>query len=129
MKLRKPPALPKEKPSAPIHPDDIRGAMTGRKLIREGSYGWVYLYLPVYGRYIVAAQWVCGQRLTLKNTRIEVGTVLKRLAEPRNSFEQVNISFGGGMSPDAIRECSEIGALNEFEVFERPVILPAEENK
>ncbi|MCA1596103.1 MAG: hypothetical protein LC772_06730 [Chloroflexi bacterium] len=124
MKLRKPPAPIKEKPPKPIHPDDIRGAMTGQKIKREGMSGYPYNYLPIYGKHIVAADGVCGTRMTIIHRRIEVGTVLKRLAEPRNSFEQVNISFGGGLSSDAIRECSEIGALNEFEVFCRPVILP-----
>jgi len=77
-----------------------------QRLITERIGGETYQYYPL-GEYVVRARGVCGERPTFKGTRIEITSVVERLAagEPIDSIVQ---GYRGRVSREAIVEATQI---------------------
>jgi uncharacterized protein (DUF433 family) len=73
------------------------------KLVRETVKGEVYEYYPL-GKYIVSAPGICGGRPTFKYTRLEVSTILARLAAGDTVAEVVRAYASSKLAPQAVTE-------------------------
>lgn len=75
-------------------------------MVQEIVSGEIYEFTPL-GEYIVRAVGVCGGRPTFKYTRVEVESVLDRLAAGE-SVESITAGFSGRVPREAVLEAVHI---------------------
>ncbi len=73
------------------------------KLVREIVAGEVYEYYPL-GKHIVSAPAVCSGRPTFKYTRLEVSTILARLAKGQTVEYVIQAYALSRLTPAAVAE-------------------------
>ncbi len=109
-----------EKELLPLDISSIRGVRLPVDHVKEDRGGALYEYYPI-SDHIVAAPRVCGGRATFKYTRIDVRHVLPQLTAG-TPFEQINLQFGGSLSPEALTEARLLASQNGPDVFQRPLV-------
>lgn len=112
--------LSSEKEPEPLNIASVQGARLPVVHVKEDRNGVPYEYY-IISDHIVAAPRVCGGRATFKYTRIDVRHVLPKLMAGV-PFEEINLQFGGSLSPEALKEAALLASQNGPEIFQRPLV-------